>query len=146
MGEFAPPGVLPALGPLEKPLDLHKSWHILHYLFTGEVEPAEPPGGTLMGGEELGEDLGYGPPRLHDAEATRAFAGFMKGLSPEKLQARLKLADMQRAGVYAIPMGPRVTKRDEDDLREEIGAYFEPLRDYVLNMVAKNHGLLVWLS
>src|SRR5579871_4905619 len=77
------PGGLTALGPLEKPLDLHKSWHLLHYLFTGEVGPAESPGGMLMGGEELGEDIGYGPPRLHEAEATRAFGAFLKQMPRE---------------------------------------------------------------
>jgi hypothetical protein len=145
-GGSTPPGVLTALGPVEKTLDLHKSWHLLHYLFTGEAEPAESPGGVLLSGEELGEDLGYGPPRLHDAEATRAFAEFLKGLSSEKLEARLNLEEMQRAGVYAIPMGPRVSKRDQDDLRAEITTYFEPLRDYVLKVTAKNSGLLIWLS
>jgi len=146
MGRAAAPGLLTALGAVEAPLDLHKSWHLLHYLFAGDVGPTEAVESALMSGEELGEDLGYGPPRLHDAAATAAFAAFLKQLTSEKLEARLNLEEMQRAGVYAIPMGPRVTKRDEDDLREEIGAYFEPLRDYVLKMVAKNHGLLIWLT
>jgi hypothetical protein len=140
------PATIAALGPLETPLDLHRSWHLLHYLFARDVGPTGAVESALMNGEELGEDLGYGPPRLHDAAATAAFGAFLKQLTSEKLEARLNLEDMQRAGVYAIPMGPRATKRDEDDLREEIGAYFEPLRDYVLNMVARNYGLLIWLT
>ena len=146
MGRSAAPSTLTALGPVETPLDLHKSWHLLHYLFAGDIEPTGAAESALMGGEELGEDLGYGPPRLHDAAATAAFGAFLKQLTSEKLQARLNLEEMQRAGVYAIPMGLRVTKRDEDDLREEIAAYFGPLREYVLKMVARNHGLLIWLT
>jgi hypothetical protein len=145
-GQMGRPAAMAALGPLETPLDLHKSWHLLHYLFAGDVGPTGAVESALMNGEELGEDLGYGPPRLHDAAATAAFGAFLKQLTSEKLKARLNLEDMQRAGVYAIPMGPRVSKRDEDDLREEIGAYFEPLREYVLRMTAKNNGLLTWLS
>src|SRR5215813_2176711 len=138
-GGSVPQGVLTALGPVEKTLDLHKSWHLLHYLFAGDIGPTEGVESALMSGEELGEDLGYGPPRLHDAAATAAFAAFLKQLTPETLEGRLKLEEMQRAGVYAIPMGPRATAHDEDDLREEIIAYFEPLRAYVFNMVAKKH-------
>jgi len=146
MGDFAPPGVWTALGPVEKPLDLHKSWHLLHYLFTGEVGPAGSPAGMLMGGEELGEDIGYGPPRLHDAEGTRAFGAFLKQLTPEKLTARLNLEEMQRAGVYAIPMPPRAGEKELSQLHKEARIYFEPLRDYVLNMATRNNGLLTWLS
>ena len=139
-------GVLTALGPVEKALDLHKSWHLLHYLFAGDIGPTEAVESALMSGEELGEDLGYGPPRLHDAAATAGFGAFLKELTSTALQTRLNLEEMQRAGVYAIPMGTRTIAHDEDELRDEIGAYFEPLRDYVLKMASKNHGLLIWLS
>src|ERR1051326_6047753 len=35
---------LATLGPLERPLNLDKSWLILHYLFTGHVGPANAAG------------------------------------------------------------------------------------------------------
>ena len=146
LGAVAAPGVLAALGPIGTVLDLHKSWHILHYLFTGNTGPATPPGDALMGGEELGEDIGYGPPRLHDAEATRAFAEFLKGMTLDALNGRLNLAAMQQAGVYATPMGPRASKHDETLLRDEVAAYFAPLRDYVVQMAASKNGILIWLS
>ena len=146
LGGSRAPEVLAALGSFAEVLDLHKSWHLLHYLFTGEVGPAASPGGTLMSGEELGEDVGYGPPRLHDAEATSAFAAFLKQLTPEKLATRLNLQEMQRAGVYAIPMPSRAVEKELNELRKEIRTYFEPLRDYVVNMAARNNGLLIWLS
>ena len=142
----ATPGALAALGPLAAALDLHKSWHILHYLFTGEVGPAKSPADALMSGEELGEDLGYGPPRLHDAQATRAIGEFLRAQTREKLQAQVDLRAMQRAGVYAISMGARAGADEENELRDEVAAYFAPLRDYVLAMAAKQHGLLIWLS
>src|SRR5262245_47042832 len=53
------------LGPLERALSLEKSWHMLHYLFTGHVgtwRPAE----RLPNSKELGEDAAYGPDRLYD--------------------------------------------------------------------------------
>ena len=140
------PSALAALGPLAPALDLHKSWHMLHYLFTGEIGPAKSPADALMSGEELGEDLGYGPPRLHDAQATRGIGEFLGTLTPQELQARINLPAMQRAGVYASPMGARAGAARENELRDEVAAYFEPFRDYVLAMAAKQHGLLIWLS
>lgn len=135
-----------ALGPVEKALDLHKSWHLLHYLFVADIGPTEAVESALMSGEELGEDLGYGPPRLHDSAATAGFAAFLRQLTPKSLEGRLNLKEMQRVGVYAIPMGPRVGERDLQDLREEVAAYFEALRTYVAAMAEKSNGLLVWLS
>jgi hypothetical protein len=56
------PGAQPDRPPV---VDLHKSWHMFHFLFTGRAEGGSPPGSLLMeGGEEVGEDLGYGPARL----------------------------------------------------------------------------------
>lgn len=146
LGASVAPGLLAALGPIGAVLDLHKSWHILHYLFSGHVGPTTFPADALMSGEELGEDMGYGPPRLHDANATGAFAEFLKPLTLETLDARIDLAAMQRAGVYATPMGARASKRDEAELHSEIAAYFEPLRGYVVQMAEMRNGLLVWLS
>ena len=146
MRNLAAPGSLAALPPLAAALDLHKSWHILHYLFTAEIEPVENPGSVLMSGEELGEDLGYGPPRLHDAAATRAFGEFLRALTPEKLQARVDLQAMQQAGVYAIPMGTSAGQAYEKELRDEVATNFTALRDYVVEMASKQHGLLIWLS
>src|SRR5262245_33464161 len=31
-------------------LDLHKSWHVLHFLFTGEADGGTPPADALLGG------------------------------------------------------------------------------------------------
>jgi len=43
-------------------------------------------------------------------------------------------------------MGARAGADEENELRDEVAAYFAPLRDYVLAMAAKQHGLLIWLS
>jgi hypothetical protein len=136
-----------ALGPLEPTLDLQKSWHILHYLFTGHVDASNAPGDGLMTGESLGEDVGYGPPRLHDAAAVRGFAGFLQAQAVERLQARVNFAEMNRLGVYGLPGGGGMSEAEfADDVRGEVTAYFPPLRDYVGRMAAKGNGLLIWLS
>jgi hypothetical protein len=135
-----------SIGPFEKVLSLEKSWHMLHYLFTGHVFPASAPGNLLLTGEDLGEDLGYGPPRLHEPQATREFSDFLQAQDLARLQARINLDEMKRVGVYAMPMGRRSTAEYEGELRSEVGLYFPRLRDYVHTMVGKGNGLLMWIS
>jgi|ERR1051326_7681029 hypothetical protein len=136
---------LATLGALERPLNLEKSWHILHYLFTGHVGPANAPGDLLLTGEDLGEDLGYGPARLHSETATQAFSQFLDTQELERLQARIDLREMLRLGVYGVPMGPGSDADYANELRGEVGVYFPSLHSYVRQMSDNGNGLLVWL-
>jgi hypothetical protein len=137
---------LAELGPLERALDLQKSWHMLHYLFTGHVDGSDAPGGALMTGEPIGEDMGYGPARLQDEKTTRDFNGYLGTLDLPQLQARVDLSEMNRIGVYAMPMGPGSDAQYEAELRAEIARYFPLLRDYVSAMTEKRNGVLIWVS
>ncbi|HEY3812971.1 MAG TPA: DUF1877 family protein [Caulobacteraceae bacterium] len=124
---------------LEPPLDLHKSWHLLHYVFSGRVDDAPPPEGELMGGEAMGQDLGYGPPHLHDVAATRTFADFLAAQTVDALQARIDLDKMDDIYVYG-------GLDDEEEIRDDLEHFFPRLRDYVVAMADKGYGLLIWLS
>jgi hypothetical protein len=137
---------LVALAPFEQALSIEKSWHILHYLFTGHVGPANAPGDLLLTGEDLGPDLGYGPPRLHGHTATRDFSQFLDTLDLVRLQARVNLTTMGDLGIYSMPMGRGSEAEYERELRNEVGLYFPRLRDYVRKMSEKGNGLLIWLA
>lgn len=46
-------------------LDLDKTWHGIHYLLTGTAwEISAGADAAILGGDDIGEDNGYGPPRL----------------------------------------------------------------------------------
>jgi hypothetical protein len=137
---------LAELAPLERALDLQKSWHMLHYLFTGHIDGSDAPGSALMTGEPIGEDTGYGPARLQDEKTTRDFSGYLGTLDLPQLQARVNLSEMNRIGVYAMPMGPGSDAQYENELRAEVAHYFPLLRDYVGAMAEKKKGLLIWVS
>jgi hypothetical protein len=139
-------GRVAALGPIEPVLCLEKLWDILHYLFTGHMDSASAPGDLLMTGEALGEDVGYGPARLHSPTATREFGGFLAQQDLARLQARVDLREMTRLGVYPTPIGRGPDAEYEKELRDEVGIYFPRLRDYLRKMFDKGNGLLVWLS
>jgi hypothetical protein len=135
---------LERLGPFEQTLNLAKSWHILHYVFTGLVDDTKAPGDALLTGEPLGADVGYGPARLHDSRETQDFARYLTSLS--RLQERVHYREMSRIGVYSMPMGPGSDAEHEAELRAEVTSYFPQLREYVVRMAEKQNGLLIWLS
>jgi hypothetical protein len=137
---------LERVGPFERALDLEKSWHILHYLFTGHIDGSKAPGDALLTGEELGDDLGYGPARLHDEKETQNFARFLSPLDAARLQERVNYREMSRMGVYSMPMGPGSDAEYEAELRADVASYFPQLREYVVKMADRRCGLLIWLS
>jgi hypothetical protein len=137
---------LDRLGSFQQALELEKSWHILHYLFTGHVDASNAPGDALLTGEDLGDDVGYGPARLHDETETRDFARFLDTLDVERLQARVNYREMSRIRVYSMQMGAGSDAEYESELHAEVAAYFPRLRDYVARTAEKQGGLLIWLS
>ena len=133
------------LGPLQEALNLEKSWHILHYVFTGSLDDTSSLGAALLSGEELGEDVGYGPVRLHGEKPTADFARFLETLDLAKVQARVNCSEMARIGIYGIPMGRGSDTQHDSELRKEVGYHFPRLRDYVSLVAQHQGGLLIWL-
>jgi hypothetical protein len=135
------------LGPYERAIRLEKSWHMLHYLLTGHVSPSNAPGDLLLTGEDLGEDVGYGPARLHSPVATREFGQFLATQDLARLQARVDLNKIVGLGLYGMPVGLAPIRADyENELRADVARYFPLLRDYVRTMSDKGNGLLIWVS
>lgn len=124
-------------------LDLHKSWHMLHYLFTGTAWEGDAPAATLLlGGQEVGEDMGYGPARVLPVADTAEFAKYLDGLDLEKLYERLDAAAMRALEIYCAP-------DDDDDVAElgdDLEHYFPQLRAFVADAAQKGNGLLIWME
>jgi hypothetical protein len=139
-GRTAPPEAAADRPPI---VDLHKSWHMFHFLFTGRAEGGTPPASLLLdGGEEVGEDLGYGPARLLDPAATAALAGFVATLTVEELKGRLDGPRMAALSIY-----PAFDATDAaDEYADDIDHYFPQLRDHLAAAVAAREATLVWLS
>lgn len=106
-------------------VDLDKAWHGIHWLLTGSVDPTlDAVSGAVLGGEPLGEDLGYGPPRLLSAADVSAVAAAMHEVAPDVLRARMDGPAMEAAGVY-----PSIW--DEPDVFETyLAPAFESLREF----------------
>jgi hypothetical protein len=89
-------------------ITLEKAWHAVHYLMCGATEPGSSPlSQIVMGGTEIGEDLGYGPARYFEADKVPAFVGELTraGLESE-MQARFDSAQMTAAQIYPFGWQP----------------------------------------
>lgn len=81
--------------------ELDRQWQILHFLFTGSIEGGVFPACFLcMDGENVGEDGGYGPPRLFTASQVRQIADYLAGLGEEEVLRRYQPDQIAAHGVY----------------------------------------------
>jgi len=88
--------------PAEHHLDLDKMWHGLHYLLTGTAWDGEPPFSlAILGGTEIGEDTGYGPPRYLTSEEVAQVAAALDETPHDAFMARFEPPAMNRAEVYS---------------------------------------------
>jgi len=83
-------------------ISLDKAWHGVHYLLCGDAEPGSAiPSHAVMGGVEVGEDLGYGPARYFEADEVRAISQALSGPNLEaEMIARFDPAKMTSLGIY----------------------------------------------
>jgi hypothetical protein len=83
-------------------ISVDKAWHGIHYLLCGAVEPsAAIASQAVMGGIEVGEDLGYGPARYFDVGKVAAIAIELSRANLEaEMIARFDPAAMVRLEIY----------------------------------------------
>lgn len=128
----------------ETVLDLHKSWHLLHYLLTGSSDGGpHPQNMLLLGGREVGEDLGYGPARIVTPEEATAFARALEALDPETLLERLDPDELRELELYSTGFED---EGDEIEMEEDVRHYFPMLKSYMAEAAAKRRGVLIWMS
>jgi hypothetical protein len=78
-----------------------------------------------MTGQSLGDDVGYGPARLHNPDETRQFARFLSAQNVEHLKRRVNYREMLGLQVYAMPSGGQTPDaQHEAELRQEVGSIF----------------------
>ena len=123
-------------------LDVDKAWHGLHYLLTGRAEGgAEPLAWTLLGGEEIGPELGYGPARFLTPPQVAAVAAALSGLDGPALAGRFDAADMAAQAIY-----PDIWERDGAEALDYLLAHFGPLAAAYRDAANRGDAMLLWLA
>jgi Domain of unknown function (DUF1877) len=126
----------------EPDLDLDKSWHGIHYLLTGAAwEVGEGAGAAILGGDDMGDDNGYGPPRLLDPETVRAVAAALDALDTETLRARFDPAAMRAADIY-----PDIWDEGFELFDGYFAPHFEQLRGFYQTAAANGQAVLLALT
>ena len=129
---------VPSDGPNEEGLRLEKSWHSLHYLLTGSAERVDSAlGKAILGGKEIGTDLGYGPARYLEASEVREIAAALSRVSLRDLANRFNLEAMKAAKIYAC--------RNDEEL-ELAQHYFAQLKDYYADAAKRQNPMLLYLD
>jgi hypothetical protein len=121
---------------------LEKAWHGLHFLLTGSAgESGVPLGFLLEGGQEVGEDDGYGAPRLFQPGEVQQINAALAPISDDELWGRFDPELMEAESIY-----PGIWDEEEEELREEYLSYFHELKKVVAQAGEGGMGLLVTLS
>jgi Domain of unknown function (DUF1877) len=113
-------------------ISLDKAWHGVHYLLCGKVEPGtDLASEAVMGGTEVGDDLGYGPARYFEADKVAAIARELSRANLEaEMMARWDPARMEQLGIYPAGFQP-------DDQQWLMNA-FRDLRQFYVDASAAN--------
>lgn len=125
-------------------LDLDKGWHGLQFLLTGTAwEGPEPLKFLVGGGQELDNDMGYGPPRAFSNAEAQTLARALVPLTREVLAKRYDPKAMTAADIY-----PSIWDRTEEAAGnlEDLLRSFEKLKAFVAAGAEAGDGLLVYLS
>ncbi len=123
-------------------VDVDKAWQAIHYMLTGTAEAGEAPASlAVLGGTEIGEDIGYGPPRILLPAEVKQVADFLEALPPEAFAQRYAPKAMDAAGVY-----PEIWVRDGADGLAYILEWYQVLRAFYLDARLRQDGVLLWLG
>ena len=133
--------IYPSEGDADGCIDIGKAWHGVHFMLTGD-----PWGGTLplanvvLGGVEIGNDVGYGPAHYITAEEVHAVAEALRAIPPEELAKRYDAAEMLRNQTY-----PEIW-HDDDDAIDFLLSHYESLRNYYLDAASKRNAMLKYFN
>ena len=121
-------------------LDLHKSWHCLHFMFTGKAEGSDGTalGDAVLGGSKIGgedADMGYGPPRALSPAQARSVAAALAEFPIGKKASEFDVQAAEKAEIYVARHGT-----------EELKEYFSQLRSFYEDAARKGNAVLLWIE
>lgn len=122
--------------------NIHKAWHAIHYVLTGQAEGGLEPhcllleGGTLLGTPSRD----YDPPRVFSPEQVRAFDTVLQPINRlSVLRRRFNHEAMVEAAVYCMNEG----KDNEAEDLEFTAEFFKRLRRFIHEAAMKGDGVII---
>lgn len=140
----------------EPELNIDKSWNILHWLLSGRSDVAYREGTkyfvspeeqainkTIMGGTEIGKDVGYGPARYLDPNEVKQVSEALEHVSREDLQ---KKWDPEALANLSEELYPSLTPdawRNPAEAEYYLQS-FDKVKGYYQSAASKGNALLLW--
>jgi hypothetical protein len=127
-------------GEPENYIDVDKAWHGIHYLLTGSADGGTPPlAWAVLGGVEVGEDMGYGPARLLTSEQVKMISDALPG--EESFKASFAPEAMEAAQVYPDV----IWVRDGDEALEYLVENYRVMVEFYRSAALRGDGAILWL-
>lgn len=123
----------------ERPsLAIEKSWQAIHFILNGD--PWKGSGilhNAVLGGTEVGEDLGYGRPRYVDPFKVIQTSTALDRITDEEFKKKARAAKFSDNGIYVYE-----DPLSAEDL-EELVDYFSQVRAFFRAAADKSNGILL---
>lgn len=126
----------------ENTVDIDKSWHGIHFILTSIAGGDETPlAQVILGGEEVGEDLGYGPPRVLTTSEVQDIARALEAVSVEQFESRFDPAAMSASEIY-----PDIWERDGKEALSYLVENFPLVAAFYRDAAARGDAAILWLA
>ena len=116
-------------------LDLYKSWNALDVLLN-DGEPG-PEADAVLGGTQIGEDVGYGPARMLDHNEVAQISTALKKIAKRDFESRFDVKKME--DVYSFHA------EDADDEWPVISDLFEEMQKFYETAAEQSCGMILYL-
>ena len=124
-------------------IDVDKAWHGIHYLLNGQADGGMLPLSlAVVGGEEFGPEVGYGPARFLTPAQVSAVSAALSGLTLEALRERFDPQDMKAKEIYPDV----IWVRDGEDAFDYLMEGYQQLVVFYRDAASRGDGALQWLS
>lgn len=126
----------------EHSMDVDKSWHCIHFMLTGDAEGGKAPlAWAIMGGEDCGEDAGYGPARILQPGQVKDVAAALSAIDRAEFISRYDPVAMKSADIYLSDM----CVRDGDEALEYIVEHYLRLVQFYQSAAERGDGVALLL-
>jgi len=119
-------------------LAIEKSWQAIHFVLNGD--PWKGSGAVfnaVLGGSEVGEEMGYGRPRYVNPFQVVQTSTALDRMTDDEFKKKAQAANFAGKGIYVY--GDRLSA---DDL-EELLYYFRQIRAFFRSAADKGQGILL---
>jgi hypothetical protein len=122
-------------------LDIDKAWHGIHYLLSGTTSVSKGPyGPVILGGQDVGPDLGYGPPRFLAISEVAKVSKALSDMPTDQFRRRYDPKAMDAADVY-----PRNWKREGPRGLTWLDAAFQELVEFYARAATQRMAVILAL-